>query len=133
MSPWSAASEVTPANFLRYAQTLPFYRGQLRHTQRLPGRGARTVPLASLGGSFSVHPGVLAALRAQKGVEALYVHQARAIEVVLGGGRDVIVTTATASGKSLCYTVPWLHSYLAAPEDTKVSLFLFLSVGRSVG
>ena len=31
------------------------------------------------------------------------------------------MTTATASGKSLCYTLPFLHTYLAAPDDTKVS------------
>lgn len=134
---WSPSTPVTPANFLSYVQTLPFYRGQLRHTQTLPGRQAKTVPLEESLEKCGVHPAVIGALRAEKGVGALYLHQARAIEAVLGAGgdggdggeRDVIVTTATASGKSLCYTVPWLHSYLTAgPEDSKVSQ----SVGRSV-
>lgn len=127
---WSPSTLVTPANFLSYVQTLPFYRGQLRHAQTLPGRGAKTVPLEASLGACGVHSAVVGALRRVKGVGALYLHQARAIGAVLGrgdgggggGGRDVIVTTATASGKSLCYTVPWLHSYLTAgPEESKVS------------
>ena len=39
------------------------------------------------------------------GPDQLYVHQARAIDAALLG-RNVIVTTATASGKSLCFNVP---------------------------
>lgn len=121
---WLPADPVTPANFLAYVQTLPFYRGQLRHTETILGRAPHTVPLAAVP---ILHPSIRAALEQDKGVADLYTHQARAIEAILPPspasgqvGRDVIVTTATASGKSLCYTVPFLQSCLAAPESTKV-------------
>lgn len=39
------------------------------------------------------------------GADQLYQHQARAIDAALEG-RNVIVTTATASGKSLCFNIP---------------------------
>src|SRR5436309_731385 len=38
----------------------------------------------------------------RRGVQKLYAHQARAFEAV-GEGRDIVVATPTASGKSLCY------------------------------
>src|SRR6185295_8955346 len=37
-----------------------------------------------------------------RGIEQLYTHQAEAIEHVLSG-RHVVITTPTASGKTLCY------------------------------
>jgi DEAD/DEAH box helicase domain-containing protein len=47
-----------------------------------------------------------------RGVEQPYAHQAEAIEAALAG-RDVLVTTPTASGKTLCYTVPVLEALLS--------------------
>jgi DEAD/DEAH box helicase domain-containing protein len=46
-----------------------------------------------------------------RGLERLYEHQAHAIEAALDG-RDVLVSTPTASGKTLCYTLPVLQSLL---------------------
>ena len=45
-----------------------------------------------------LHPRLLEALRAT-GIDALYAHQAEAVEAAMGG--PFIVTTGTASGKSL--------------------------------
>src|SRR5262245_32882778 len=42
-----------------------------------------------------------------RGVEQLYTHQAAAIAHTLEG-RNVVVTTPTASGKTLCYNAPVL-------------------------
>ena len=42
---------------------------------------------------------------AARGIERLYIHQAEAIEAVQAG-QDVVVVTPTASGKTLCYTLP---------------------------
>ncbi|MGB2821355.1 MAG: DEAD/DEAH box helicase, partial [Phycisphaerae bacterium] len=39
------------------------------------------------------------------GVERLYSHQAEAISAA-AEGRDVLIVTGTASGKSLCYVTP---------------------------
>lgn len=56
------------------------------------------------------------------GITALYSHQTEAIQHVLNG-RDVIVSTATASGKSLIYTLPVFERILTDPEAK--GLFLF--------
>jgi DEAD/DEAH box helicase domain-containing protein len=53
----------------------------------------------------SLHPDVLGAL-AGLGVERLYAHQAQALEAAWAG--PTIVTTGTASGKSLCFNLPTL-------------------------
>jgi len=53
-----------------------------------------------------LHPDLLAALR-RTGVEHLYAHQARALEAAWEG--PTIVTTGTASGKSLCFNLPTLE------------------------
>src|SRR5215211_2557467 len=52
-----------------------------------------------------LHPDVAAALRA-RGIERLWSHQAEAIHAAWAG--PTIVTTGTASGKSLCFQLPTL-------------------------
>src|SRR5690348_14220904 len=55
----------------------------------------------------SVDPRLRAALAA-RGIHQLYVHQAEAVDVV-ERGRNVVVVTPTASGKTLCYNLPVLN------------------------
>ncbi len=50
-----------------------------------------------------------------------WAHQAEAIDAALGGA-DVVVETATASGKSLCYWVPVLNGMLSTPKATALYL-----------
>ncbi len=57
-----------------------------------------------------------------RGISRPYTHQASAIEAILDG-RDIVVVTATASGKTLCYNVPVLQSIL--DDDASRSLYLF--------
>src|SRR5690606_16411595 len=64
-----------------------------------PGREGRYAPLPE-----DLPERLAAALRA-RGVEQLYAHQAQAWEAVNAGGHAVLATP-TASGKSLCYTLP---------------------------
>lgn len=45
----------------------------------------------------------------RRGFERLYTHQSAAIEHALAD-EDVVIVTPTASGKSLCYNLPVLHS-----------------------
>ena len=54
-----------------------------------------------------LHPEVLAAL-GRAGIERLYSHQARALHAAWEG--PLIVTTGTASGKSLCFNLPTLDT-----------------------
>ncbi len=57
-----------------------------------------------------------------KGIRQLYSHQAAAAEAV-HAGKNVVIVTPTASGKTLCYNLPVLHSVLA-DSDTR-ALYLF--------
>jgi DEAD/DEAH box helicase domain-containing protein len=64
----------------------------------------------------------LAVAYAAKGIRQLYTHQAIAAEAV-HAGKNVIVVTPTASGKTLCYNLPILNSILEN-SDTR-ALYLF--------
>ena len=57
-----------------------------------------------------------------RGVDALYTHQAAAIDA-LRDRRSVAVVSGTASGKSLCYQVPIVESVLAATGDTALVVY----------
>ena len=61
------------------------------------------------------------ALRA-RGVQQLYTHQAEALAHTLAG-RSVVVTTPTASGKTLCYNLPVLNAILQDPSSRALYLF----------
>ena len=58
----------------------------------------------------------------QRGVDQLYTHQALAIEHAVAG-RHVVVTTPTASGKTLCYNAPVLSTILRDPSARALYLF----------
>ncbi|HZL32883.1 MAG TPA: DEAD/DEAH box helicase, partial [Verrucomicrobiae bacterium] len=90
-------------------------RGVVHH-QLIPARAARTVPLPAW-----LDPRISTGLE-RRGITELYIHQAEAIEAV-HAGRDVVVVTPTASGKSLCYTLPVLQA-LASDRSAR-ALFLF--------
>jgi len=57
-----------------------------------------------------------------RGIRQLYTHQAEAVEHALAG-RNVVVITPTASGKTLCYNAPVLHSILQDPSSRALYLF----------
>src|SRR6266852_8100686 len=57
-----------------------------------------------------------------RGISQLFTHQAESIEHALGG-RNVVVTTPTASGKTLCYNAPVLHAILQDPAARALYLF----------
>jgi len=68
-----------------------------------------------------VHAELSAAYNA-KGIRQLYTHQAAAAEAV-HAGKNVVIVTPTASGKTLCYNLPVLDAILAN-DDTR-ALYLF--------
>ena len=59
---------------------------------------------------------------AKRGIHRLYSHQAHAVREVLEG-RDVVVVTPTASGKTLCYNLPVLSAILENPDARALYLF----------
>jgi DEAD/DEAH box helicase domain-containing protein len=68
-----------------------------------------------------VDPRLRTALEA-RGIHQLYTHQAAALTHALGG-ENVVVTTPTASGKTLCYNAPVLSTILADPASRAIYLF----------
>ncbi len=84
--------------------------------RRFPPRPAQFVPVPD-----SVDPRLADALRTC-GIEALYSHQARTIEILAKGGH-VVVVTPTASGKTLCYNLPILQALVADPAARALYLF----------
>ena len=64
---------------------------------------------------------VAARLRA-RGIDALWTHQAVAADA-LRAGRNIVVATGTASGKSLCYQIPIVESVVAGAHDTALLVF----------
>ncbi|HWX97740.1 MAG TPA: DEAD/DEAH box helicase, partial [Solirubrobacteraceae bacterium] len=88
IEPWSALLDAGRAD------------GRLvREAREGPGRAKLVEPPAEL------HPDVLAAL-ARQGIEQLYSHQADAVHSAWDG--PTIITTGTASGKSMCFNLPTL-------------------------
>jgi DEAD/DEAH box helicase domain-containing protein len=77
---------------------------------------ARLLPL-----SDDLDPRLADALRL-RGIDSLYSHQAACWQAAQRGDSFVVVTP-TASGKTLCYTLPIVHALLADP--TARALYLF--------
>jgi DEAD/DEAH box helicase domain-containing protein len=82
----------------------------------LPAVDARYAPWPDL-----IDPRLRTALDA-RGISQLYTHQAAALAHALGG-ENVVVTTPTASGKTLCYNAPVLSTILADPASRAIYLF----------
>ncbi len=64
---------------------------------------------------------LVSALRARD-IDALFTHQAAAIETARAG-RNFVVVTPTASGKTLCYNLPVLDAVLREPSARALYLF----------
>ncbi|MBN5021451.1 DEAD/DEAH box helicase [Stenotrophomonas maltophilia] len=91
------------------------YQDRITGSFAIPGREGRYAPIPD-----SVPPALAAALKA-RGIEQLYSHQAEAWEASQRG-EHVAIVTPTASGKSLCYTLPVVS---AAMQDKAKALYLF--------
>jgi galactokinase len=90
--------------------------GGSRPSGTVPAAEARYAPWPEL-----IDPRLRAALES-RGVRQLYTHQAASLEFALSG-RNVVVTTPTASGKTLCYNAPVLSTVLADPSTRALYLF----------
>src|SRR5260370_17758916 len=64
-----------------------------------------------------------------KGIRQLYGHQAAAVETVRAG-RNVVIVTPTASGKTLCYNLPILNAILESSDSRALYLFPTKALSR---
>jgi DEAD/DEAH box helicase domain-containing protein len=90
--------------------------GWVTTVRRLAPLEARYAPFGE-----AIDPRLCDVLR-QRGVDQLYTHQALSIEHAMAG-RHVVVTTPTASGKTLCYNAPILSTILRDPSARALYLF----------
>ncbi|MGQ9635066.1 MAG: DEAD/DEAH box helicase [Bryobacteraceae bacterium] len=81
-----------------------------------PARAGQFTPLPQ-----RIRP-ALGEMLARRGIAQLYSHQAEAIGHVLEG-RNVVVVTPTASGKTLCYNLPVLNRLMEEPDTRALYLF----------
>jgi DEAD/DEAH box helicase domain-containing protein len=89
---------------------------ELAHLTSVPARPARTEPLPD-----GVAPAVRDAL-AEKGIAELYTHQAEAWDAARRG-ENFIVTTGTASGKTLAFNLPVLDTLAREPKSRALYLY----------
>ena len=89
---------------------------EVAHLGVEPPRAARTVPLPD-----GLHPKLRTAL-GTAGIDDLYTHQADAWEAAQRG-EHVLVSTGTASGKSLAFNLPVLHALAGDPKRRALYLY----------
>jgi len=89
---------------------------ELAYLTTEPPREPRTAPLP-----VDLHPQLRAAL-ARQGIEQLYAHQAETWTAARAGGH-VMITTGTASGKTLAFNLPVLDELATQPKNRALYLY----------
>ncbi len=91
-------------------------RGGVTAFELIPAREARLVDFPR-----DLAPELAAVLR-ERGIEQLYTHQGAAFRLA-EEGRNLVMVTPTASGKTLCYNLPVLNWLVQKPEARALYLF----------
>ena len=104
------------AAFLHYFATSPNYRQQIVHIEHIPSQDATFSEL-----DRPLNPALKARLESL-GISRLYNHQAEAVNAILTG-KNVIIATPSASGKTLCYHLATLEAVLS--DKNSYALYLF--------
>lgn len=94
----------------------PDLEGELVEVRHVPSRPATHAELET------PLPDVVADRLAELGLNRMYRHQARAIDLARKGVNTVVVA-GTASGKTLCYQVPIAEAVAADPKATAMCLY----------
>jgi DEAD/DEAH box helicase domain-containing protein len=116
LAPRQPASLETVHNIL--GSLVARYRQEevLTAVRQIPAREAKFRPVPGW-----VTSALAEAYRAE-GIRDLYSHQASTAELVRDG-KNVVVVTPTASGKTLCYNLPILNAVLDNPDTRALYLF----------
>jgi DEAD/DEAH box helicase domain-containing protein len=101
----------------------PAEADNLVHVEHLPARDPKPLPFPD------DLPEVLVSRLSLLGVEGLFEHQRAALEAVRGG-RNVMLATGTASGKSLVYQIATAESALVTPKATALFVFPTKALAR---
>jgi len=103
-------------DFIRELEGGDPLRGRAVHIEEIPAAEARYAPLAA-----PLSDEVQLALE-RTGIRNLYIHQARAIDLARRG-KNLVIATSTASGKTLCYNVPVADRLIANRAASALYLF----------
>ena len=104
------------AAFLDYLLNLTEYRQQVVHIERIPRQDATPGKLDA-----PLHPDLQARLESL-GISTLYSHQATAVNAIFGG-KNVIIATPSASGKTLCYHLATLDALIRDKNSRALYIF----------
>jgi DEAD/DEAH box helicase domain-containing protein len=104
------------AAFLHHLITLPNYRQQIVHTQHIPSQDA------TFGKVAKPFKSALQTRLESLGFFPLYSHQTEAVDALFSG-KNVIVATPSASGKTLCYHLATLDAILTDKDSCALYLF----------
>jgi len=92
------------------------FQENVTHHECIPPQEGHFAPLPE-----DLHPQLREGLL-QKGITQLYTHQADCYQIIRGG-KNLVVVTPTASGKTLCYNLPVLQTLLEDPQAKALYLF----------
>ena len=104
------------AAFLHYLAAQSDYRQQIVHIERIPPQNATFGKLDN-----PLHPDLQACLESL-GISSLYSHQTKALNAIMAG-RNVIIATPSASGKTLCYHLATLDALLNDKDSRALYIF----------
>jgi len=102
--------------FLNHLRSQSAYDNQIAHIEHIAPRRA------SYGKLDEPLNGVLQDTLDEHGFSRLYSHQAEAVNHIRNG-RNVIIATSSASGKTLCYNIAVMQSILTDPATRAIYLF----------
>jgi DEAD/DEAH box helicase domain-containing protein len=102
--------------FLSHLTSQPTYDDQIVHIEHIPPRAGRYAELDE-----PLEPSLQDCLT-EHGLTRLYTHQATAVNQTRQG-KNVMVATASASGKTLCYNIAVLQALLTEPESRAIYIF----------
>ena len=107
---------MTLSEFVRALRDDPRFMENVTEWRVLPAREAKYAPFPE-----ELDARIVQVLKT-RGIERLYTHQRQALDCALAG-RDFVVVTPTASGKTLCYNLPVLNAILK--DNAARALYLF--------
>ena len=107
---------MTLEQLIDYLRSDPEISANIVHWQEIPAREPVYAEFPA-----RLNPKIQAALK-EKGISKLYSHQLETYDAI-DEGKNVILVTPTASGKTLAYNLPVLNSIMEDPESRAIYLF----------
>ncbi|MCD4844363.1 MAG: DEAD/DEAH box helicase [Methanosarcinales archaeon] len=117
---------MTISDIIQNIKSSESYKNQIVHIEDIPLKEPEY-------GSIEIKPLVNFALD-QVGIKQLYTHQVEAIKQIRNG-KDIVLVTSTASGKSIAYMIPIFESVrrlVAGKEERVTSLSTATNPKRNV-